>query len=229
VRKKPLGLALIVFSVALWHPGPDWGELGQQLATVDKPGDEKWITMAFYAVALFGAAMTPYEVFFFSSGGVEEKWTEEDISVMRANVLIGFPLGGLLSPSIAGACWVALGPYEISGDSLGQVGLPVAVALGKVGLAIAVVGFWPPPRSYPSIDLGRPQTLQTMSPSTSMTCRSSRLSTASNSPSCRFMVPPDVRSAATESLHRCSASILGARVCSVAVGTATVRNEKERT
>ena len=28
----------------------------------------------FYAVALFGAAMTPYEVFFFSSGGVEEKW-----------------------------------------------------------------------------------------------------------------------------------------------------------
>ena len=34
-------------------------------------------TYCYYAIALFGAAMTPYEVFFFSSGGVEERWTAE--------------------------------------------------------------------------------------------------------------------------------------------------------
>lgn len=136
-----LGLALVVYTVALWRLGPDWGELGHQLAVVDKPGDEQWITLAFYAVALFGAALTPYEVFFFSSGGVEDGWTKDDISVMRANVLIGFPLGGMLSLSIAAVCWVTLGPYEVSVDTLGQVGLPVAIALGKIGLAIAVIGF----------------------------------------------------------------------------------------
>jgi Mn2+/Fe2+ NRAMP family transporter len=136
-----LGLALVVFVVALWQLGPDWSHLAHQWLTVDKPGDEKWLTWCYYAVALFGAAMTPYEVFFFSSGGVEEHWSTEDIAVMRTNVLIGFPLGGVLSLAIAGSTAVVLGPLDISVDSLGQVGLPVAVALGKIGLAVAIVGF----------------------------------------------------------------------------------------
>ena len=54
-----LGLCLVVFAVALWQLGPDWGGLGHDMATFAKPGDEGWATWAFYAVALFGAAMTP--------------------------------------------------------------------------------------------------------------------------------------------------------------------------
>jgi Mn2+/Fe2+ NRAMP family transporter len=136
-----LGLALAVFGVAMWQLGPDWGALIAQAAGAEKPVDEHWRTFAYYAVALFGAAMTPYEVFFFSSGGVEEEWTPKDLSTMRANVLIGFPLGGLLSLAIAGSAWLVLGPLEISVDTLGQVGLPVAEALGKLGLAVAILGF----------------------------------------------------------------------------------------
>ncbi|WP_027862296.1 NRAMP family divalent metal transporter [Marmoricola sp. URHB0036] len=136
-----LGLALIVYVVALWKLGPDWSHLAHQWVTVDKPGDETWLTWSYYAVALFGAALTPYEVFFFSSGGVEEKWGPKDIGTMRANVFIGFPLGGLLSLAIAGCAAVVLGPLDITVASLGQVGLPVAIALGKIGLAVALVGF----------------------------------------------------------------------------------------
>jgi Mn2+/Fe2+ NRAMP family transporter len=136
-----LGLCLVVFSVALWQLGPSWSDLTSQLATVDKPSDEGWVTYSYFAVALFGAAMTPYEVFFFSSGGVEEKWTDKDLGVMRANVLIGFPLGGLLSLSIAACAATALGPLDVDVASLSQVGLPVAVALGKIGVAIVIVGF----------------------------------------------------------------------------------------
>ena len=136
-----LGLALVVFAVATWKLGPDWGALVHQAATAAKPGDEEWSTYAYYAVALFGAAMTPYEVFFFSSGGVEEHWGPKDIPTMRANVFVGFPLGGLLSLAIAASAWLVLGPLEISVGTLGQVGLPVAAALGKVGLAVAIVGF----------------------------------------------------------------------------------------
>jgi len=135
------GLTLIVFAVGLWQLGPDWGSLTHQLVVVDKPGDEQWRTWAYYAVALFGAAMTPYEVFFFSSGGVEERWTTKDLGVMRANVFIGFPLGGLLSLAIAGSAAMVFGPIDASVDTLGQVGLPAAVALGKIGLAVALVGF----------------------------------------------------------------------------------------
>lgn len=136
-----LGLSLIVFAVALWQLGPDWGALAHQAVTVDKPGSESWATWAYYAVALFGAAMTPYEVFFFSSGGVEERWTAEDLGTMRANVFIGFPLGGLLSLAIAGCAAVVLQPHGIMVDTLGETALPVAEALGKIGVAVAVLGF----------------------------------------------------------------------------------------
>jgi Mn2+/Fe2+ NRAMP family transporter len=80
-------------------------------------------------------------VFFFSSGGVEEHWQVEDLTTMRLNVFIGFPLGGLLSLAIAGCTAVVFGPLDASVDTLGQVGLPVAVALGKLGLAFAIIGF----------------------------------------------------------------------------------------
>lgn len=137
-----LGLALIGFAVALWQLGPDWGELASTLSPGEKPAAESWATYAFFGVALFGAAMTPYEVFFFSSGGVEERWTSKDIGLMRANVFIGFPLGGLLSVAIAGCAAVVLMPQGIVVETLGQVGLPVAVALGKIGLAVVVLGFF---------------------------------------------------------------------------------------
>src|SRR4051812_13080533 len=109
-----LGLSLIVFAVALIDLGPDWGQMRHQWLTFAQPGGEAWSAWWYYAVALFGAALTSYEVFFFSSGGVEEKWTEKDLGVMRANVLIGFPLGGLLSLSIAACAAPVLAPQSIT-------------------------------------------------------------------------------------------------------------------
>lgn len=137
-----MGLALIVFAVALWQLGPDWGELAAGMSPAEKPGGESWATYAFFGVALFGAAMTPYEVFFFSSGGVEERWTDKDIGVMRANVFIGFPLGGVLSVAIAACAATVFLPAGVTVETLGQVGLPVAIGLGKIGLAIVVLGFF---------------------------------------------------------------------------------------
>src|SRR5215213_2264670 len=75
-----LGLALVVFAVALWQLNPAWGDLVHQIAVPRKPASEDLPTYFYYAIALFGAAMTPYEVFFFSSGAVEERWTSKDVS-----------------------------------------------------------------------------------------------------------------------------------------------------
>ncbi|GAA3660845.1 divalent metal cation transporter [Nocardioides ginsengisoli] len=137
-----MGLALLVFAVALWQLGPDWNEVVHQLKPTSNPGGESWQTYAYFGVALFGAAMTPYEVFFFSSGGVEERWTRKDLGVMRANVFIGFPLGGLIALAIVGCAAAVYLPQGIAVETLGQVGLPVAVGVGKIGLAIVVVGFF---------------------------------------------------------------------------------------
>jgi manganese transport protein len=137
-----MGLALIVFAVAVWQLGPDWGDLWAQATSGKPPAEENWGTYSYYAVALFGAAMTPYEVFFFSSGGVEEHWTANELATMRSNVFVGFPLGGMLSFAIAAATTLVFLPVGVQVDTLGQVALPVAVALGKIGLAIALLGFF---------------------------------------------------------------------------------------
>jgi len=136
-----LGLALVVFAVALWQLGPDWGEFLHSIVAPRKPATEDLSTYLYYGVALFGAALTPYEVFFFSSGAVEERWTTKDIVTSRVNVFLGFPLGGLLSVAIAGCAAIVLMPKGIEVETLGQVGLPVAVAVGKLGLAVAILGF----------------------------------------------------------------------------------------
>jgi len=135
-----VGLCLIGFAVALFLLNPDWSDLGRQAVQGVSTGTEKVSTYWFYAVALFGAAMTPYEVFFFSSGAVEEGWTVKDLAQSRANVLVGFPLGGVLSLAIAGCAAVVLLPQLIAVTALSQVMLPVAEAGGKILLAFIILG-----------------------------------------------------------------------------------------
>lgn len=134
-----LGLALVGFAVAVFLLGPDWAELGAQVAQ-RSAATETGATYWYFAVALFGAAMTPYEVFFFSSGGVEEGWGTKDLATSRLNVLVGFPLGGLLSVAIAASAAVVLLPAGIAVDSMAQLTLPVAQAGGTLLVAVVIVG-----------------------------------------------------------------------------------------
>src|SRR5690606_5262116 len=99
-------------------------------------------TYLFYAVTLFAAAMTPYAVFFYSSGGVEENWSPSDVRMQRISVLLGFPLGGLLSAGIAAAAAVVLFPTGMDVETIGQVVLPLAVGMGVAGVAVALLGFF---------------------------------------------------------------------------------------
>src|ERR671923_1807399 len=136
------GLLIGVVVAALWKLGPDWGSLADDALAPTIASGESGIAYAFFAIALLGAAMTPYEVFFFSSGAVEEGWTRRDLNVNRANVFIGFPLGGLLSLAIMASTSVVLKPRGISADTLGHVILPVGLGLGKVAVAVLLVGMF---------------------------------------------------------------------------------------
>jgi Mn2+/Fe2+ NRAMP family transporter len=137
-----LGLLLITFGVAVWKLSPDWHQIWSEASRFVPGQSESWATYAFFAVALFGAAMTPYEVFFFSSGGVEEHWTRRDLGVMRTNVLIGFPLGGVLSLFIMAATAIVLRPQGVQVETLEDLTNPVLVSLGKVGLAVLIIGIF---------------------------------------------------------------------------------------
>ncbi|MGC4891964.1 NRAMP family divalent metal transporter [Micromonospora sp. DT227] len=135
------GLALLVFAVALVALPTDWAELGQGAWRVSSAG-HGWPLYWFVAVALFASTVSPYEVFFFSSGGVEERWGPADLARARSNVLIGFPVGGFLALSLIAVATVAYHPSDASLTSLDQVARPVATALGGAGLVAAVLAFF---------------------------------------------------------------------------------------
>ncbi|MDQ0380699.1 NRAMP family divalent metal transporter [Amycolatopsis thermophila] len=137
-----LGLALVVFVVALIALDPPWGTFAQQLIHISPPSGENWGTWGYVAVSLFASALTPYEVFFFSSGGVEEKWTTKDLATERSNTLVGFPLGGVLGLAIMGCAAAVYEPAGVQVSQLSQTALPVALSLGKIGLVVVLIGFF---------------------------------------------------------------------------------------
>ena len=135
-----LGLAMLVFVVAVWHLDPDWSRLWHSATTIAPTMTESWPTYFFYAVTLIGAQMTPYEMFFFSSGAIESRWKPKDMIEMRVNVFVGFPLGGVLAIAIQAVAFLVFFDVGIQVEHVSQTVLPVAIALGKIGLVIAPVG-----------------------------------------------------------------------------------------
>ncbi|TCB95395.1 hypothetical protein E0H26_20885 [Micromonospora zingiberis] len=135
------GLALVVFAVALFWLPTDWAALGRSAVTIDDAG-QGWGAYWFVAVALFASTVSPYEVFFFSSGGVEERWSAADLADARFSVLVGFPIGGFLALSLIATATVVLKPAGVTVSNLDQVAHPVVLAFGGVGLAIAALAFF---------------------------------------------------------------------------------------
>src|SRR6476659_9396893 len=66
------GLALLVFVVAAIKLHPDWGHVAHGF--VPQVHASQPLVYAYFAIGLLGAAMTPYEVYFYSSGAVEDGW-----------------------------------------------------------------------------------------------------------------------------------------------------------
>ena len=137
-----LGLTMLVFVVAVWHLDPDWSRMWESASSVSPSPSETWATYLFFVVTLIGAQMTPYEMFFFSSGAVDHKWRPKDLVEMRVNVIVGFPLGGLLAIAIQAVAFLVFFDAGVRVEHVSQTALPVAVALGKIGLIIAIVGIF---------------------------------------------------------------------------------------
>jgi NRAMP (natural resistance-associated macrophage protein)-like metal ion transporter len=132
------GLCMLVFAVAAVKLAPDWGKVGSGL--VPHISQNNPMLYLYFVIGLLGAAMTPYEVYFYSSGGVEERWSPKDIGMNQANAIVGYALGGTLSIAlmVVGAT-VFLG-HGISPQHLGTIALGAADPLGRVGLLLALVG-----------------------------------------------------------------------------------------
>jgi manganese transport protein len=132
------GLCLLVFAVAAAKLHPVWGAVGHGF--VPHLQTTSPLLYAYFAVGLLGAAMTPYEVYFYSSGGVEEQWGPKDLGLNRANAVIGYGLGGFLSFALMIVGGSLLLDKGIEPEFLGTIALGAEVPLGQIGLLLALVG-----------------------------------------------------------------------------------------
>jgi len=132
------GLCLLVFAVAAVKLHPAWGAVAHGF--VPHVETKSPLLYAYFAIGLLGAAMTPYEVYFYSSGGVEERWGPKDLGLNKANALIGYGLGGFLSFAlmiVGGSLFLDKG---IEPEFLGSITMGAEVPLGEIGLLLALVG-----------------------------------------------------------------------------------------
>jgi Mn2+/Fe2+ NRAMP family transporter len=84
--------------------------------------------------------MTPYEVYFYSSGGIEDGWTKDDLGLNRANAIVGYSLGGFLSLALMIVGSTVFLKHGVSPEHLGSIALGSEEPLGKIGLIVALVG-----------------------------------------------------------------------------------------
>jgi manganese transport protein len=133
------GLCLLVFAVAAIKLHPDWGQVAHGFVPGSHSGGSLMVYL-YFVVGLLGAAMTPYEVYFYSSGAVEDRWGLKELGLNKVTAIIGYSLGGFLSFAlmiVAGALFL---PRGISPQFLGTPALASEHAVGQMGLLLALVG-----------------------------------------------------------------------------------------
>ncbi len=131
-----LGCALLVYVAAAIHLKPDWQQVGRGLVPSWQPS----ALYAYFVVGVIGAALVPYEVYFYSSGAIEDRWTVKDLGLNRANSILGFTLGGILSIALIVVAGEVFFDPQIQPGYLGTTALGAQRAFGEAGLVLALIG-----------------------------------------------------------------------------------------
>jgi Mn2+/Fe2+ NRAMP family transporter len=139
-----LGLFMVVFLVALVAIHPPWGQVAKGFVPQVPSGlsTKEILTFAYFMVAIVSAVMFPYEVYFYSSGGIEEEWKPKDLLTNRLTCIVGFGLGSLLAISILASSAQLFGPANVDPVVPGTAALEAAIPFGTWGLIIALLGMF---------------------------------------------------------------------------------------
>jgi len=124
-------LVTISFIVAAIKLHPDWSGVASGLAPTMPHGDKAHY--GFIAVSILGASISPYLMYFYSSGAIEDEWDESYIGVNRFIATFGMTFGGVLSMAVLVAAALALQPRGIRVDTFQQGAMLMTTALPRWG------------------------------------------------------------------------------------------------
>jgi Mn2+/Fe2+ NRAMP family transporter len=129
-----LGLVTISFVVAALKLHPDWGSAAHGLLpTFPLDGKAKYW---FIAVSILGASISPYLMYFYSSGAIEDEWDETYIPINRFISGLGMSFGGFLSMAVLIVAAIVFEPRGIDVEKFEQASLLMTTALPKWGFTL---------------------------------------------------------------------------------------------
>jgi Mn2+/Fe2+ NRAMP family transporter len=139
-----LGLFMLVFVAALVAIHPPWNHIAGGLVPQIPRGlsTKEYLIFGYFVVAIVSAVMFPYEVYFYSSGGLEEKWGPKDLLVNRVTSIVGMGLGSLLGISILSSSAQLFGPANVGPEIPGSAALEAVIPFGQWGLIFALIGMF---------------------------------------------------------------------------------------
>jgi manganese transport protein len=139
-----LGLFMLVFAAALIAINPPWDRIAGGFVP-QVPADlsmKELLTFAYFGVAILSAVMFPYEVYFYSSGGIEEGWGPKDLLTNRMTSILGMGLGSVLAIAILANSAQLFGPANVDPEIPGSAALQAAIPFGRWGLIVALLGMF---------------------------------------------------------------------------------------
>jgi len=139
-----LGLFMITFAAALIAIHPPWGQIVGGFVPQIPHGlsTKELLTFGYFTVAIVSAVMFPYEIYFYSSGGIEEGWGPKQMLTNRTTSILGMGLGSLLAISILSNSAQLFGPINVDPEIAGSAALEAAIPFGKWGLVLALLGMF---------------------------------------------------------------------------------------
>jgi Mn2+/Fe2+ NRAMP family transporter len=139
-----LGLFMLVFAAALVAIHPPWDQIARGFIPHIPHGlsPREMLAFAYFTVAIISAVMFPYEVYFYSSGGIEEGWKPKDLLTNRVTAILGMGLGSLLAIAILSNSAQLFGPANVEPEIPGSAALQAAIPFGTWGLVLALLGMF---------------------------------------------------------------------------------------
>ena len=137
-----IGLLMLVFAAALIAIHPPWDQLVGGFVPQVPSGlsTKELLQFAYFGVAITSAVLFPYEAYFYSSGGIEEKWGPKDLPNNRITATVGFGLGSLLAIAILSSSAQLFRPIDVGPQIPGSSALEAAIPFGRTGLLLALLG-----------------------------------------------------------------------------------------
>jgi Mn2+/Fe2+ NRAMP family transporter len=132
-----LGLITICFAVAVYRLHPAVADVAHG-AIPSLPRSDKaqyW----FLAVSILGASVSPYLIYFYSAGAVEEKWDESYLGANRIIAGVGTCFGALLSVAVLIIAAIVLHPRGVKVERFDQMAQMMATPFPRWGVALFAV------------------------------------------------------------------------------------------